>query len=202
MPDRSDFTSGETTPVGARVDSGIYEAFREWVEQQTGKQYNEVGDALERAMLEYMDKDRYYRIERDVSEIQDQTCKNEALIRKVINRIDDEKERPNSNSNSDEPPAGKDPGSRRKREAHVVRGLLLNDMHTVRLETLEEAIREFAAVSSDKTIDGYVTALTKSQVFQSSQTPNTWRLDHDGAREFMSRQGIEPPTKREVRQEQ
>jgi hypothetical protein len=165
----------------------VYAAFREWVEEQTGKQYNEVGNALERAMLEYMDNDRYQRIEDELGEVKADVRKNQALLRKLAESGTAEKQK------GDFSAGGNAPGSRRKREAIVIAGLLGNEVETVHLETLKEAIQEFAKVSSDPTIRDYVDALTDTAAFQSHPRGNTWRFDHDGAREVCRNRGVESP---------
>jgi hypothetical protein len=192
VPDRSDYTTGESAKVGAWVDEGIYTAFREWVEEQEGKQYAAVGDALERAMLEYMDKDRYERIESELSDVSAQGKKNEALLRQVLDRMDGEKEREKRISD-DGPPQGKDPGSRRKREAHVIRAILVNEYETVTRDVLAQAVKEVAEVSTNRIIKDYVGAITDTEAFQSHPKPSRWRFDADGAREVLESRGVTIP---------
>ena len=36
-PDHADLSTGERVQCGARVDGGVYAAFREWVEEQIGR---------------------------------------------------------------------------------------------------------------------------------------------------------------------
>jgi sirohydrochlorin ferrochelatase len=185
-PGHADLSTGERVKCGARVDEGVYTAFREWVEEQTGNQYYEVGRALERAMLEYMTDD-------DTRQILEQTRQNEALLRQVLERVDGEKVKEKSEPGSATVPQGKDPGSRRQREAYVVRALLLNGLEVVTLATLKEAIRETAEVSSQRTVKDYVDALTDTAAFQPHRTGNKWHFDHDGAREVLSRREVPVP---------
>jgi hypothetical protein len=197
MPERSDYTTGETTPIGARVDSGIYAAFREWVEEQAGKQYSEVGSALERAMLEYMEEDQ---IDTQLGELSDQTAKNEALIRKVLSRLNgDDLEKEKEKAISSDPPAGKSPGDRRERELHVIRAVLASDggeNKTWTASTLGEAVREVAGVSSQRSVDSYVEAITDTRAFIATGAAQQWRLDHAAARSLLAENDI--PTDDEV----
>lgn len=61
--------SEESTVVGARVDAQVYARFREYVQDAHGKVRGELGRELENAMVEYMDNDRYDRIESNQEEM-------------------------------------------------------------------------------------------------------------------------------------
>jgi len=190
MSDRSDYAVGERVKVGCYADKGVYRAFRNWVEAQTGKQYAEVGRALERAMLEYMDDDR---IQDQLGDIDAQTRKNEALLRQVLTQLDgdtDERKRRNSNS----VPQGKSPGARKRRELLVIQALCQMDGKKFNRETITEAVREVAEVSSDKTIQSYLEAITDSQAFIPASGVGQWHLDRDAAYDLLTEYGIEVPT--------
>ena len=114
---KDDVASGEQTKVGARVDGGVYAAFREWVEDENGgRAYSNVGSALERAMLEYMDDDTLHET---VDKIDTQTTKNEALLRQVLDRLDggDAQKVKGQNSNSDSVPTSGTKSRSAKRSA-------------------------------------------------------------------------------------
>jgi hypothetical protein len=192
VPERSDYTTGDRTKVGAYVDSGVYSAFRSWVEEQAGRQYAEVGTALERAMLEYMDDDR---LTDQLGEIDAQTKKNEALLRQVIERLDSggpEKEKANSKLGGADIPQGKSPGARRKREMYVIRALYQMEGKRWTTDTIRRTVREVAEVSSEKTVTDYVEAITETRAFVPAGGAK-WHLDRDGAADLLAEHGIEVP---------
>lgn len=59
----------------ARVDEDVVESFREYTKETKGKIRGEMGRLVENALIEYMDNDRYTRVEKQLDEI-------EALLRK------------------------------------------------------------------------------------------------------------------------
>lgn len=182
----SEVSTGDRVKCGARVDDGVYTAFRQWVEDETGNQYMEVGRALDRAMLEYMTDDK-------TDAIHEQTKKNEALLRQVIDRL--ESEQVKEKRSSDTVPQGKDPGSRREREAFVIRELVTQQIDTVTLETLKQAIREVAGVSTTRTVKDYVEALTETAAFQSHpHQANAWYVDTNGAVDVLDRRNVPLPS--------
>lgn len=50
-------------PINWNVDSDVADRFREFVKEKKGRTRGELGREVERAMIEYMDNDRYERIE-------------------------------------------------------------------------------------------------------------------------------------------
>jgi len=180
----SDVTTGDRVKCGAHVDGGVYTAFRQWVEDETGKQYMEVGRAIDRAMLEYMTDDK-------LAEINEQTKKNEALLRQVLGRLDREKVKEKT---SQDVPKGKDPGSRREREGFVIQALLGNGYQRVTRDILDQAVREVAEVSTDRTVKDYSESVTSTAAFQSHPNGNTWRFDTEGAKEVLRDRNIPIPS--------
>jgi hypothetical protein len=157
------------------------------VEDETGNQYMEVGRALDRAMLEYMTGN-------ELTEINEQAQLNEALLRKILDRLDGEKEKEITTDTTSAVPKGKDPGSRRQREAYVIHGIIANGFEQVKLPTLKQAIKETAEVSSERTIKDYVEAITSTAAFQSHpRKAETWVVDYDGAREVLSNRNVALP---------
>ena len=191
---KEDVASGEQTGIGARVDSGVYAAFKEWVEDTNGgRVYSNVGSALDRAMLEYMDDDK---LNETVDKIDDQTVKNEALLRQVLDRLDgdDAQKVKDLNSDSASVPKGKNPGDRKKRELHVIRALYVSDGADMwHEEPIREAIQEVAGVSSPQTVDDYLQSIVNSRAFMSSRQANTWRMDREAVREMLVEHSIEVP---------
>jgi len=193
-----DIATGDRQKCGAYVDGGVYDAFREWVEEQRGEQYAEVGRALDRAMMEYMDKDRAERIETkvddvqgEVNELSNETQLNQALLRKVISRLDDETPK-NKRPNLDrEPPKGKSPGDRKQREMLVIEAIYRSDTTEIRLETVQEYVREVAGVSSPQTVKDYAQQITGTRAFMSTRTPNTWRIDRDAAADLFEEHNLQ-----------
>jgi len=57
--------------LNARVDKDVRDDFREFVKEKKGKVRGEFGRELERAMKEYMDRDRYARIEEEQAAMND-----------------------------------------------------------------------------------------------------------------------------------
>jgi hypothetical protein len=189
---KDDVAEGEQTQIGARVDRGVYTAFRQWVKDENGgRAYSNVGSALERAMLEYMSDDN---IEDTVTEIDAQTRKNEALLRQVLSRIDgDEAQKVKGQiKNTDEVPQGKNPGDRRRRELHVIRALYESDgAESWQAETIKEAIREVAGVSSPQTVDDYLASIVDTRAFMTSRKPNRWLMDRDAVVDMLAEDGLE-----------
>lgn len=60
---------GEREPLNTRVDVEVRQQFREFTEEKKGKVRGEMGRLVERAMLEYMDRDRYARVEEKLDEV-------------------------------------------------------------------------------------------------------------------------------------
>lgn len=192
-----DIASGDRKKCGAYVDGGVYDAFREWVEEQRGEQYAEVGRALDRAMTEYMDKDRAERIESrvdevqdDVNDIADETKLNQALLRKVIDRLEDDTPKNKSPNLDREPPKGKSPGDRKKREMLVLEAIYRSDADEIRLGTVQEYVREVAGISSSQTVKDYAQQITGTRAFMSTRTPNTWRIDRDAAADLLEEHNL------------
>ena len=192
-----DVASGDRQKCGAYVDGGVYDAFREWVEEQRGEQYAEVGRALDRAMLEYMDKDRAERIETKLNEVQkdvdavaDETKLNQALLRKVIDRLENDTVENKSPNLDREPPKGKSPGDRKKREMLVIEAIYRSGSEEIHLETVKEYVREVAGVSSSQTVKDYAQQITGTRAFMKSRTPNKWRVDRDAAADLLQEHNI------------
>lgn len=59
----------DRVPLGTRVDEGVIESFREFVRENKDQVKGEMGREVERALQEYMDHDRYSRIEENQYEI-------------------------------------------------------------------------------------------------------------------------------------
>jgi len=192
---KEDVADGEQTQIGARVDAGVYRAFRQWVEDENGgRAYSNVGDALERAMLEYMTDDDLHET---VEQIDDQTKRNEALIRKVLTQVDGDSAQKEKGVTTETPgdtsvPQGKNPGDRKLRELHVIRSLYQSDgAGKWHADTIKEAVREVAGVSTQQTVQSYLDAITDTRAFTPTRQGNTWRMDGDATRELLAEHGLE-----------
>jgi len=192
---KEDVADGEQTQIGARVDAGVYRAFRQWVEDENGgRAYSNVGDALERAMLEYMTDDDLHET---VEQIDDQTKRNEALLRKVLTQVDADTAQKEKGVTTETPadtsvPQGKNPGDRKLRELHVVRSLYQSDgAGKWHADTIKEAVREVAGVSTQQTVQSYLEAITDTRAFTPTRQGNTWRMDGDATRELLAEHGLE-----------
>lgn len=62
---------GERESFHVKVDAEVADRFRDFVHERKGKIRGELGREVERAMREYMDNDRYARIERGQEETQE-----------------------------------------------------------------------------------------------------------------------------------
>jgi len=183
--DPREIRTGEQTKVGARVDEGVYNEFLSWVKETTGRHYAEVGDALTRAMLEYMDDER---VADDVKEIKDRTKQNEALLRQLRSELE-KKEREKRISTTDPVPQGKDPGSRKKREVLVTKAVAKNG-DVISLDGLKDAIKHVAEVSSTQTVKDYVESITATAALKPISRANHWRVDRDAVVELCEEHGV------------
>lgn len=104
--------------MGWRVSDDIRSRFGRWVEEIYGNQRGAKGRALERAMMEFMDRDRYARIETELDRLRDTTLQTNALVRQLITA---EKEK--GAFLEPEAPVGNQAGDRAQREAAVVKQL-------------------------------------------------------------------------------
>jgi len=59
---------GERVTVSVKIDKDVAEQMRKFTIEKTGKKRGELGRMYERACIEYMDNDRYSRIEQNQSE--------------------------------------------------------------------------------------------------------------------------------------
>ena len=59
---------GDRRSVGWKIDEEVASDFREFVHEKKGKTRGELGRMAERALIEYMDNDRYARIEANQAE--------------------------------------------------------------------------------------------------------------------------------------
>jgi len=192
---KDDVAAGEQTQIGARVDQGVYAAFRQWVKDENGgRAYSNVGSALERAMLEYMDDDT---IDETVRSIDAQTRKNEALLRQLLSRMDGDdaqKVKGQITKTDTGVPKGKNPGDRKERELHVIRALYASDgAESWKAQTIKAAVREVAGVSSPQTVDDYLQSIVNTRAFMTSRQPNTWVMDRDAVADMLAEHGLEVP---------
>ena len=65
-------------PFNVRIDKDVQDRFRKFVKETTGQVHGEMGRTAERALCEYMDQDRYARIESSLQEIIDHLEEKEA----------------------------------------------------------------------------------------------------------------------------
>lgn len=184
--DGSRFRTGEKEKVGAYVDGGVYDAFREWVEETQGQQYGNVGDALTRAMLEYMDDER---VEDELRELRQTAKHNNALLRKLRTELE-KKEKSGVFSDPADEDRGNAPGDRKRREAKVLKMVLSQGLDRISQNDLEQAIRSAADVSSDPTIDDYLRALTQTKALTASRTADVFEVNHDAAAELCRSRGV------------
>lgn len=121
MTDQSERTRDRETSrsvLGCRVGDETQERFGEFVDETMGNRRGAYGYAVERAMNEYMDNDRYARMEDRLSDLEETVNHTNALVRQIITA---EKEKGAFLEPSD---TGNSVGSRRERENAVVEELV------------------------------------------------------------------------------
>lgn len=141
--------SDDRSVLGCRVSDDVQSRFAKFVDEHLPNRRGAYGYAVEKAMIEYMDNDRYERVERRLKELADTTHQTNALVRQLITA---EKEK--GAFLEPEAPIGNQAGDRVKREGAVIAWLaerIVNgDVSAEFPESqFNEAITEAAGVSSD-----------------------------------------------------
>lgn len=150
---------GERKPMTVKVDEDVKDDWEDFVVDTKGQKYGNMGRLLERAMREYMDRDRLARVESELAEIR--------------SLVESQKE-------GDE----KHPGnSVRKREDAAIKLIVTPDRKQVHRNELEEAIRA-QNLTSKQTIKKYMKSITSRPVFKSGPSPSLWEVDHDHAEDY------------------
>lgn len=108
----------ERSVLGCRVGDETQSAFAEFVEENMGNRRGAYGYAVERAMREYMDNDRYARVEDRLSDLESTVKHTNALVRRIVTA---EKEKGAFLEPAD---TGNSVGSRRERENAVIEELV------------------------------------------------------------------------------
>lgn len=145
----------ETTRITVSVDREVAEEFREFTVEKKGRIRGEMGRLVEKAMLEYMDHDRYARIEQKQDEI---------LELLEGGRSENAPQNKKKNSGSEIEPKT-DSVSVVDRRINSVVAELPNDAK-VSKPALRAIIQEAAGVTSDNTIRKYERLLReRSHVF-------------------------------------
>jgi len=181
-----DVRSGDKQQVGARVDAGVYQAFLDWVEETQGRHHGEVGEALTRAMLEYMDDER---VEDELTDLRKTVRHNNAMLKKVQTELE-KKQKEGVFSDGGGPNRGNAPGDRQKREALVIKSVTEQNLKKISQQDLKKAIRAAADVSSDPTVQDYVEALSQTDVFTSARTADVFEIDHEAAARICQQRGV------------
>lgn len=145
--DRTRDREDSRSVLGCRVGDKTQERFAEFVDETMGNRRGAYGYAVERAMNEYMDNDRYARMEDRLSDLEETVNQTNALVRQIITA---EKEKGAFLEPSD---TGNSVGSRRERENAVLEALVeqvVNDGHkpVFTEEELYKTIVDVADVSS------------------------------------------------------
>jgi hypothetical protein len=181
-----DVRSGDKQQVGARVDAGVYQAFLDWVEETQGRHHGEVGEALTRAMMEYMDDER---VEDELTDLRKTVRHNNAMLKKVQTELE-KKQKEGVFSDGGAPNRGNAPGDRQKREALVIKSVTEQNLKKISQKDLKKAIRAAADVSSDPTVQDYVEALSQTDVFNSARTADVFEINHEAAARICQQRGV------------
>jgi len=124
-------------PRTVRIDPDVWDEFVEFVVETEGQKRGYTGQHVENALSEYVDRDRYARIEEQVSE-------NADLLNEIRGLVSDESAEHTH----------KGPTTVREKAERIVTDLKTGDDHIIPTEDVEQAIREHAG-SSDRTFDKY-----------------------------------------------
>lgn len=111
--------SADRSVLGCRVGDETQERFGEFVNETMGNRRGAYGYAVEKAMNEYMDNDRYARMEERLSKLEETVSHTNALVRQIVTA---EKEKGAFLEPSD---TGNSVGSRRERENAVIEQLVV-----------------------------------------------------------------------------
>ena len=144
-------------PLQCRVSRETQNRFGEWLDRIGQNQRGAYGYNVERAMEEYMDKDRYASIEERVDRIESVVAETNALVRSLLTA---EKEKAVF---LDDIPNGNTPAARRQRENLAIKklGEMAAEKKQRRFSRpkVAGAIRNGAGVSSEPTVEDYIDAL-------------------------------------------
>lgn len=151
---------GERDPLTCRVNVETQERFGTFVEEHLGNSRGAYGYAVEKAMEEYMDNDRYARIEEELDDLKAEVARTQALVRQLVTA---EKEK---GAFLDGSPGGNQAGSRRQREDAVLQELVercVNGDHgdTYSEDEINGIIVDEAGVSSEPTKRDYRESLVE-----------------------------------------
>jgi len=110
-------TDGERTVLGCRVSQDVQDRFGDFVTEMFDNRKGAYGYCVEQAMKEYMDNDRYARVDDEVKEVRRTVKETNAMVRRIITA---EKEK---GAFLEAAPTGNQAGDRLERENAVVREL-------------------------------------------------------------------------------
>lgn len=156
---------GDRRKLNTRVDEDVISDFREFVQEKKGKVRGEMGREVERALIEYMDRDRYARIE------EEQQAMNEKLDA-ALAALAEGGEHTHTGSAT--------PQTQTEKAEQI--GAILNDSDAkvVPSEDVEEAIREVAGAST-RTLRDYKELLKRKghAYAHPSSDSHVWTVDAD-----------------------
>lgn len=140
--------SADRTAMGCRVSESTQRRFATFVDEHLGNRRGAYGYAVEKAMEEYMDNDRYARVEDRLSAVEETVQHTNALVRQIVTA---EKEK---GAFLEPAPTGNQVGDRRERENSVIEELArrcVRKDHAREFKEgeLNEVITDVAGVASD-----------------------------------------------------
>lgn len=118
MPDRDIHippSSSDRDVLGCRVSTDVQERFGKFVDEYFENRHGAYGYCVEKALIEFMDNDRYARMEERLSKLESTVNQTNALVKKIVTA---EKEK---GAFLESAPKGNQAGSRKEREDAVVR---------------------------------------------------------------------------------
>ena len=156
---------GDRRKLNTRVDEDVISDFREFVHEKKGKVRGEMGREVERALIEYMDRDRYARIEEEQRAMNDKLDAALAALAESGEHTHMERATPQTQTE----------------KAEQIAAIINERNDTVfPTEDVEDAIREVAG-ASDRTLRDYKRLLKKRG--HCYEHPNSdsevWTVDPD-----------------------
>ena len=151
--------------LGVRVDSEIISEFRDFVHDAHGKVHGKMGREVENALREYMDHDRYARIEQNQADTQRQL---DAILSTLAEPTEHTHTAPVS------------PQTQPQKAEQIAAVIRERNNVVFPAEDVEDAIREIAG-GSDRTIRDYKRLLKKAGhcYEHPSSDSNVWTTDRE-----------------------
>lgn len=141
-------STSKRSVLGCRVSQDVQDDFAEFVTEHFDNRKGAFGYCVEQAMREYMDNDRYHRMDDRIGDVAETVAETNALVRRIITA---EKEK---GAFLEAAPKGNQAGDRVERENAVVGELVrrcIEENHSIEFSEAEvnDAIADVAQVASE-----------------------------------------------------